>query len=161
MPRHDDDDDDEPIVATLNGVRFGFVAMIRELRSIVRVGDSAPRGLMRVVQRRCFTGADLVTALLGKHPSDLGREAAAAFASRGPSMVARRGCVLELRSYGELMGHVLKSCASRGCFGPPPKIDRHPLQPRTRLQVFLPLPVGPKWRHLGWTLSTASDGAQQ
>ena len=84
MPRHDDDDDDddEPIVATLNGVRFGFVAMIRELRSIVRVGDSAPRGLMRVVQRRCFTGADLVTALLGKHPSDLGREAAAAFAQR-------------------------------------------------------------------------------
>jgi len=82
MPRHHDDDDDEPIVATLNGVRFGFVAMIRELRSIVRVGDSAPRGLMRVVQRRCFTGADLVTALLGKHPSDLGREAAAAFAQR-------------------------------------------------------------------------------
>ena len=84
MPRHhhDDDDDDEPIVATLNGVRFGFVAMIRELRSIVRVGDSAPRGLMRVVQKRCFTGADLVTALLGKHPSDLGREAAAAFAQR-------------------------------------------------------------------------------
>ena len=84
MPRHDDDDDDddEPIVATLNGVRFGFVAMIRELRSIVRVGDSAPRGLMRVVQRRCFTGADLVTALLRKHPSDLGREAAAAFAQR-------------------------------------------------------------------------------
>ena len=70
MPRHHDDDD-EPIVATLNGVRFGFVAMIRELRSIVRVGDSAPRELMRVVQRRCFTGADLVTALLGKHPSDL------------------------------------------------------------------------------------------
>ena len=82
MPRHHDDDDDEPIVATLNGVRFGFVAMIRELRSIVRVGDSAPRGLMRVVQRRCFTGADLVTALLRKHPSDLGREAAAAFAQR-------------------------------------------------------------------------------
>jgi len=85
MPRFDDDDDDdddEPIVATLNGVRFGFVAMIRELRSIVRVGDSAPRGLMRVVQRRCFTGADLVTALLRKHPSDLGREAAAAFAQR-------------------------------------------------------------------------------
>ena len=56
--------------------------MIRELRSIVRVGDRRPRGLMRVVQRRCFTGADLVTALLRKHPSDLGREAAAAFAQR-------------------------------------------------------------------------------
>ena len=66
-------------------------------------------------------------------------DAAAAFASRGPSMVARRGCVLELRSYGELMGHVLKSCASRGCFGPPPKIDRHPLQPRTRLLLVVAL----------------------
>ena len=66
-------------------------------------------------------------------------DAAAAFASRGPSMVARRGCVLELRSYGELLGHVLKSCASRGCFGPPPKIDRHPLQPRTRLLLVVAL----------------------
>ena len=54
--------------------------MIRELRSIVDVKDSAPRGLMRVVQRRCFSGRHLIDALLRKHPSKLGRDTASAFA---------------------------------------------------------------------------------
>ena len=71
---------DEPPVATLGGVPFGFVGMIRELRSIVDVKDSAPRGLMRVVQRRCFSGRHLIDALLRKHPSKLGRDTAGAFA---------------------------------------------------------------------------------